>query len=267
MTGNAGRPLPTWVESQFTTQQTAYQLQPNFAFSNVRKWQGGATTTATTTMATIGTMAYTGASPTAPTTPTPTTTNNKTLAIRSVISTGATAGALAYIRSNQLQVTTGSNGGFFAVFRFGLAALQTGQRVFAGITDVAANPTNVDPTTNTTPGKVGLAINASTGNWNIVTNITGTAPTVTGLGANYPVNTTDLLQLTLYCPGTTATEGAYIYYEVANLTTGTTTGAQSITTNLPAANTFLAPSIWITNNATAAAATMDVCSCYLESRW
>lgn len=35
--------------------------------------------------------------------------------------------------------------------------------------------------------------------------------------------------------------------------------------NLLAATTFLAPSIWITNNATAAAATMDFISTYVET--
>ena len=39
----------------------------------------------------------------------------------------------------------------------------------------------------------------------------------------------------------------------------------SLTTNIPANTTFLAPSVWITNNATAAAATMDFVSTYVET--
>src|SRR6185369_4081029 len=123
-----------------------------------------------------------------------------------------------------------------------------------------SNPTNVDPTTNTTPGKVGMAINANTGNWNFVNNITGTAPTVNALGASFPVNTTDLYELVLYC----SQNGSSIGWRVTDLSTGAQTSG-SASANIPASTTFLAPLTWITNNATAAAAIMDWGGWYMES--
>lgn len=255
----AGRVVPKWLGPSGVD----YPLQPHIGMNNVSVWRGGATTTATTFAAQIGAMPYTGASPTAPTIPTPASTNLKTQTYRSVISTGGTAGALAYIRANTLRVWRGNAaglGGWFLVHRFGLAALQTGQRVFVGLQDTAANPTNVDPTTNTTPGRIGMAINASTGNWNLVHNVTGTAPTVIALGANFPVNTTDLLELVLFAKPQ-ATE---IGYRVTNWSTSQQTSG-TITTNIPASTTFMIPTVWITNNATAAAATLDFISTYLET--
>jgi hypothetical protein len=208
-------------------------------------------------------MPYTGASPTAPTIPALATTNLRTSTYRSIISTGATAGALAYIRGNQLIFWRGNAagvGGFTVIHRFALETLQTGMRVFAGIVDVAANPTNIDPTTATAPGGIGLAINASTGNWKIVNNITGTARTSADLGASFPVNNTDLMELVIF----SAQNGSAVGYRVTNLSTAAVTSG-SLSTNIPANTTFLAPSIWLTNNATAAAATLGFVSTYVET--
>lgn len=255
----AGRTVPKWIgPSGFD-----YPLQSSYAHNNIRAWKGGATLVATTFASQIGTLLYTSASPTAPTIPNPATTNIRSQMVRSVISTGTTAGGLAYIRGNLLQIARGNAagiGGYYVVIRFGLSGLQTGNRVFAGIQDTAANPTNVDPTTTTTPGKIGLAINANTGNWNLVHNLTGAAPTVIALGANFPVNITDALELTLFCGANSAGVG----YRVLNLTSNLSASG-TITTNQPANTTFLTPSIWCCNNATAAAVTLDFISCYIET--
>jgi len=255
----AGRILPKWMGPSGVD----YPLQSHIGFNNVAVWRGGATTTATTFAAVIGSMPYNGASPTAPTIPALASTSLRNQTYRSTISTGGTAGALAYIRASTLRIWRGNAaglGGFFLAHRFALAGLQTGQRVFAGIQDTAANPTNIDPTTNTTPGRIGLAINASTGNWNFVHNITGTAPTVIALGASFPVNNTDLMELVLFAkPNDTV-----IGYRVTNWSTGATTTG-TISTNIPATTTFMIPTVWITNNATAAAATLDFISTYLET--
>jgi hypothetical protein len=255
----AGRVMPKWMGPSGVD----YQLQPFIGANNVAMWRGGATTTATTFAAQIGSMPYTSASPSAPTIPTLASTSLRNSTQRSVIRTGTTAGALAYIRANLLRVWRGNAaglGGFFLVHRFALTTLQTGMRVFAGLQDTAANPTNVDPTTNTTPGKIGLAINASTGNWNLVHNVTGTAPTVIALGANFPVNNTDLLELVLFAKPQ-ATE---IGYRVTNWSTNQQTSG-TLTTNIPAATTFMAPSVWITNNAQSAQAELDFISTYVET--
>ncbi|MFN3749244.1 MAG: hypothetical protein ACK4SJ_11215 [Sphingorhabdus sp.] len=255
----AGKVVPKWIGPSGVD----YVLQSHLGQNNVRIWRGGATTTATTFAATIGAMPYTGASPTAPTIPALAATNLKTQTFRSVISTGATAGGIAYIRGNQQTIWRGNAvglGGFYVIHRFGLAALQAGNRAFAGIVDVAANPTNVDPLTTTTPGGVGMAINANSGNWFLVNNITGTARTSLDLGASFPVNTTDLLELALFCPPQCSAIG----YRITNLSSGAQTSG-NLSTNIPAATTFMAPALWLTNNATAAAATMDFVSTYVET--
>jgi hypothetical protein len=159
------------------------------------------------------------------------------------------AGSLASMRVNVLECWRGNAaglGGFFMVARFSIDTLGAGNRMFVGLTDTATTaPTNIDPTTSTTPGKIGMAINTNTGNWNIVHNITGTAPTVIALNASFPVNTTDSLELVLYAAPNSATVG----YRVTNLTTNAQTSG-TLSTNLPASTTFLGRTIWMTNNAT-----------------
>jgi hypothetical protein len=200
-----------------------------------------------------GTCSYTAAAAT----------NLKTSVRRMNYSSGTTAGTVAYQRQAALMAWRGNSagvGGFFYTTRFGMSTLQNGNRAFVGLSDSIANPTNVDPTTNTTPGKIGMAINANTGNWNLVNNITGTAPTVTGLGASFPVDTTSLYELILF----SAPNGSSIGWRVTNLSTGAQTSG-SLSTNIPAQGTFLNPVLWVTNNATAAAAIIETAGWYLES--
>lgn len=235
-------------------------LQPHLGFNRV-SWctpAGGATLTTFiscigSTFTNVGTAAN----------PTPTTTNLLTSTRRATFSTGGTAGTVSSNRQSTLQVWRGNAaglGGFFYTIRFGTDTLVAGNRAFAGLSDVVAAPTNVDPTTNTTPGRIGMAINANTGNWKLINNITGTAPTVLDLGATFPVNTTSLYELILF----SAPNGSSIGYRVTNLSTAATTSG-SLTTNIPATTTFLAPMHWITNNATNSAAILDFGGWYLES--
>ena len=256
----AGRVMPKWIGPSGVD----YPLQSHLGVNNIRTWRGGATTVATTFATTIGTMPYTGASPTAPTIPALASTNLLTQTRRSTISTSTTAGTIAYIRGSQTEVWRGNAagmGGFFVAIRFAVSGtLQTGLRSFAGIVDVTSNPTNVDPTTTTTPGGVGLAVNANTGNWQLVRNATGTARTAIDLGASFALNNTQPLELILF----SAPNGTSINYRVTNLSTNVQTSG-TLTTNIPASTTFMTPSIWITNNATAAAQTLDFISCYVET--
>jgi hypothetical protein len=183
-------------------------------------------------------------------------TNLLTSVRATLFSSGTTAGTVASVRDAQTEFWRGNAtglGGFYFRSRFGLNTLQSGNRAFVGITDVTTAPTNVDPTTSTAPGKAGMAINANTGNWQFVANVTGSAPTVTDLGANFAVNTTSLFQLEIFC----GSNDSAISYEITNLSTGNKIRA-SVTTNIPASTTFLTISAWITNNATAAAAILVI---------
>jgi len=252
----AGRIMPKWVGPAGV--DTPFQA--NLGFNRVAMIMPAGGTTLTTFVGGFGTtFTNTGTA----NNPTPATTNLFTSTRRATFSTGTTAGTVASHRQSTLQVWRGNaagRGGFFYTIRFGTDTLAAGNRAFVGLADSVAAPTNVDPTTNVTPGKLGMAINANTGNWNFVTNITGTAPTVTNLGASFPVNTTDLYELILY----SAPNGSSIGWRVTNISTGAQTSG-SVNANMPASTTFLSPLFWITNNATAAAAILDFSGWYLES--
>lgn len=235
----AGRMLVKWLGSSGVDNP----IQSGIFFNNVSLISPGATTVPSViscTITNVGTISH----------PTPTTTNLKAQTRRFVNTMANGAGSLASTRTNVLECWRGNAaglGGFFVVARFGIESLGTGNRMFVGLTDTANTaPTNIDPTTSTTPGKIGMAINTNTGNWNIVHNITGTAPTVITLSASFPVNTTDLLELVLFAAPNSATVG----YRVTNLSNGTQTSG-TISTNLPSSTTFMGRTIWMTNNATA----------------
>jgi hypothetical protein len=189
---------------------------------------------------------------------------NLLTSVRSLIyGSGATAGTVAFQRQAIMQVWRGNAagfGGFFYTTRFGYASLQAGQRMFIGVSDSTVAPTNVDPTTQTTDAKVGLGINTNTGNLKLINNTKLSAPTVLDLGASFPVNTTSLYELILF----SAPNGTSIGYRVTNISTNVQTSG-SLTTNLPANTSFMAPLLWETNNATAANASMYWSGWYLES--
>lgn len=256
----AGRVMPKWVGPSGVD----YPLQAHLGFNNITMWRGGNTTTATTFASVLGSLPYTGASPVAPTIPNLATTSLRNQTYRSTISTSATAGTIAYIRANALRFWRGNAaglGGFFVTHRFALSGtLQAGMRCFVGIQNVVTNPTNVDPTTDTTVSRVGLALNTNTGNWNLIHNLAATAPTIIALGASFPVNNTDMMELSLFCkPNDTQ-----IGYRVVNWSTNQQVSG-SLTTNLPLNTAFMGPVQWITNNATAAAQTFDFISTYVET--
>jgi len=100
-----------------------------------------------------------------------------------------------------------------------------------------------------------MAITANTGNWSLVHNITGTAPTVIPLGASYPINTTDLLELVLFAKP----NDSVVTYRITNLSTNAQTSG-TLSTNLPASTTPLGRVIWITNNTTTGTAIGFDCS-------
>lgn len=256
----AGRIIPKWMGPTGVD----YPLQPHTGLNNVAIWRGGNTTTAGTFAVQVGNMPYTSASPSAPQIPTLATTSLRNQTYRGTIRTGTTSGALAYIRANALRIWRGNAaglGGFFVATRFSLSGtIQTGQRSFIGISDSIANPTNVDPTTNTTPGKIGLSQNAATGNWVLSHNVTGTAPTNVAIGASFPINNTDLYEIALF----SAPNGSSIGYRVVNWSTNQQTSG-SLTTNIPSNTTFMAPVAWITNNAQSAQSELDFISTYVET--
>jgi hypothetical protein len=179
-----------------------------------------------------------------------TATNYLTQTRRWLTTSAATAGSLSAHRQNAALFWRGNaagRGGFKCPLTVGLEVLAAGQRGFFGISDSLSAPTNVDPLTTTANNKIGLAFANSTGNWQIIWNAAGTAPTVTDLGANFPINITDLLELTVSCDP----NGSGYQWTVKNLATGAISSGLA-TANIPVNTAFMAPYMWMTNNLTAA---------------
>jgi hypothetical protein len=249
----AGRQMLKWMPPSGVDMP----IQAGLFFNQVSLIQAGSGTAPSVigcVLTNVGTVAH----------PTPASTNLMTQTRRFTINSGATAGALASTRVGVLECWRGNNanlGGFFVLARFGVSVLAAGMRAFIGLTDTATTaPTNVDPTTNTTPSRIGMAINANTGTWKLVHNITGTAPTVIDLGANFPIVTTDLLEMILFAKPNDSS----VTYRIKNLTTGNGTSG-TISSNLPASTAFLGRTAWATNNATAAAVQIDISRFGLET--
>lgn len=249
----AGRQIPKWIgPSGIDT-----PIQPNIMFNQVSViGPGGATTVGVLgcTVTNVGTISN----------PNITTTNLKTQTRRFTNTSAATAGSLSSTRIASFECWRGNvagQGGFFINARFGITTLVAGNRMFVGLTDTATTaPTNIDPTTSATPGKIGMAINSNTGNWNLVHNITGTAPTVIPLGVSFPVNNTDLLELILFAkPNDTV-----VTYRITNLSTNAQTSG-TLSTNLPSSTTPLGRVIWMTNAGTASAVAFDCSRFSLET--
>ena len=254
--------------SQVNNTGLSHALQRSFAFSRSCYMQ--ASSTAITNIGTAGlttvsnlTTGVTPASGTARSAAQRVQLSSSAIAGNIVSHTATAVSTMAMMRGGVI-----GEGGFLFSVMFTLQALQAGNRFFWGIADVVTTPTNVDPTTNTTPGKVGLAFNANTGNWKLVNNVTGTAPTVLDLGANFPLDITSLMELVLYCPPFGAAAGN-ITYRVRRWTTNSnapafeTTG--TLSTNIPTATTLLHPWAYFTNNATAAAVAYQFVRASVES--
>jgi hypothetical protein len=181
----------------------------------------------------------------------------------------ATAGSLSGHYSATAQFTigaTGGIGGFFYVCRFVVsdAAAVSGARMFVGLRNAVAAPTNVEPSSGQT-NMAGVAQISTSNNLQIVYGGSA-AQTAIDLGASFPANTlsADLYELALFAPPDTQV----IHYQVTrvnsgDVATGTLSGA--VGTVVPAATTFLAHAAWRCNNATALAVGIDVVSVYLET--
>lgn len=218
---------------------------------------------ATTTFSTVGTNGVTSSGTIS--TPALVSTNLLTSTRRTSLSSGASAGTVARVNNTSLELWRGNAaglGGFTVIFRFGLNTTVTGNRSFVGLIDNTTPPSNLDLTTNTATARIGMVINVNTGNWQFATNTSGASPTLTDLGANFAVNTTDLLELKMVA----AANASSVTYTVTNVSTGNTTSA-TVSSNLPASTSFLVMLSWITNNAQNSAAILDVAKMYAETNY
>ena len=195
-------------------------------------------------------------------------TNLATRARRLGYVSATTAAAFCGHHAGVAQYTIGDGaglGGFLYVCRFTVSDAVTvaGARMFAGLRNAVATPTNIEPNTQTSC--VGVAQLSASNNLQIVFG-GSVAQAAIDLGVNFPANTlsTDQYELALYA----SPNSQDIKYRVERLgtsfvATGTLSGA--VGTVVPSATTFLGHSAWRTNNATLLACGLDVANVYIET--
>jgi hypothetical protein len=181
----------------------------------------------------------------------------------------ATVGALSGHYSTAAQYTIGDgagNGGFYYACRFVVsdAAVVAGARMFVGLRNVVAAPTNIEPNAQT--NFIGVGQLSTSNNLHMIYG-GSTAQAAIDLGANFPASTlsTDLYEITIYSPPGAANT---LHYRVERVGTGLVVTGQlgpgTAGVTIPAATTLLAHAAWRTNNATALAVGLDICNIYFE---
>ncbi len=194
-------------------------------------------------------------------------TNRHTLMRRlEYLVTVAATTAVAGFRSTVAQFLRGSNagdGGFHYVCRWGPATgvATATNRAFVGMNAATAAPTDVEP--SSIVNILGMGWDAADTNIQFMHNDASGAATKIDLGASFPVPTADrtkVYELAMFC----APAGTEIFYEVTDLATGDkATG--SVTTDIPAATTLLAPRGWMSVGGTSSVIGIALMGLYIET--
>lgn len=176
--------------------------------------------------------------------------------------------AVAGFRAAALQYTLGAStagdGGFHMVYRWGPATgvATTTTRAFAGMLGSVAAPTDVQP--STLLNMCGMGWDAADTNIQFMHNDGAGAATKIDLGASFPVPTVDrtsVYDITLFAPpGTTQS----LSYEVTDLVSGAV-ATGTVTTNIPAVGTLLAPYNYMSVGGTSSVVGIAVMGLYVES--
>lgn len=152
-------------------------------------------------------------------------------------------------------------GGWTYTNRISLVTLQTGAVAFFGmLASTAALSTS--QTIAALVNCVGIGFtNGTNANWQLIQNDAAGAPTLTNMGANFPVSsTTNVYTLIIYAPP----NGSSIWVRVVNENNGAVF-EQELTTDIPAATTFLSVRNYLNNGGVAAAVAYDCSGVYLET--
>lgn len=250
-----------------------YSLQPFFATNKIGMIQpagGAASCNVAATNAIFGLLPvflnYNATTANANTCPRPVAATNFFTAMRrSGVTTSTTAPTLAGMRSSAtanlyFRGSAANQGGFYVVGRVGVATNVATKRMFAGMNTSFAAPTNVEP--SSVANILGIGCDAADTTLQVMHNDASGTATKINLGANYPCNTSgvDMYEYRLF----SRPNGTEIYYSVSRLNT-TDFVEGTLTTDIPASTTMLNNQIWISNNGTAAAASLDIASFYVET--
>lgn len=255
--------LPAFLGSE----GSSYILQPGLWQQKIARWNppGNATTVpAVDGLAAVTALGTATARNVA-------TTNALTRTRRLGYVSTATAGNFAGHYSGAAQYTSGNGtiGGFFYSARFGVsdASLQSAARTFVGLTSSTATPTNVSPSTFL--NCVGIGHDAGDTNWKLFSGGTIADPVI-DLGTDFPINNTDLIEITLWGP---STGNGHINYYVERFNASVKTSvtgyfvASSGGLHTPGNTVLLAHRAWRCNNTAAAAVGIDIASLYIGTRF
>lgn len=233
-----------------------FPLQPHLGVNRVATWNPATTTTVTAIgmpVTNLGTVS----------TPAIASTNRKTSMRRWTLTSAAVINSVADQRCAANVCWRGNAsglGGFTYTNRIALTTLQaTGMGFFGlyGSTVALATTLLLSGVVNC----VGLGFQRGTHtNWQLVQNDGAGAPTLTNLGASFPINTTDVLTIFIGA----APNDSSIGVRVINETSGGVFDA-TLTTDIPAATTFLTPRNYLNNDTTAAAVAFDCAGVYIET--
>jgi hypothetical protein len=195
--------------------------------------------------------------------PTLATTNLQSAARRVRFATAAVANSFAGARGAQTTVWRGNAaglGGFYFACRFSMSTNLANVRAFVGLNGNTAALGNADPSTIATD-IIGVSLNSADANWTMITNDNAGACTTTNLGASFVKSTTAVYELRMFAkPNDTE-----IYWQMDRLDAAGSQSGSFLNTNLPRNTVFLNPYIWITNNAVASSAQIEMMRLYIES--
>jgi hypothetical protein len=185
-------------------------------------------------------------------------TNYRTMQKRNILTSAATAGSIAHIRtasynSSVVRGNASNIGGFFYKYTFAVETSVASSRQFVGLRGLTTTPT-----TGTEPSSfvncVILGWDSGDANMQIMHNDAAGSCTKIDLGASFPANTANTVY-TLYL--FSEPNGSVVCYEVRRRDSAAVASG-SISTDLPANTTFMVNHHWGDNGPTAAAIPLNI---------
>lgn len=190
--------------------------------------------------------------------------------LTSTTAAGSMAGHSTSALTGTLCLGDGSgNGGFLYNCQFGVSdsSLQSAARMIVGLFISMSPGINIDPATIS--NLIGIGHKENDTNWFIYYGGSAAQSRI-DLGSDFPINLTDLMNLTLISK---PSENGVVHYEVTRYSnsgtfvTSGTLGPGTPGVTLPANSSFLGHKAWRTNNTAAVSIGMDIASIYYESEY
>jgi flagellin-like hook-associated protein FlgL len=248
----AGQP---WLDAMRPTGRE-FSLQPHLGLARPANWlpsSGATVTTEGMSNSTVGTVSTPGLAATS----LATSMRRWRLTSAAVVDSAADqrSGVFACWRGNAAGL-----GGWTFVTRISLSTLQaTGMAFFGLYGSTAAFATTL--ALSAVVSCIGIGFQRGTHTrWQLVTNDASGMPTLVDMGASFAIATGGVLTLTIAA----SPNAGSIWVRVVDEVSGAVF-EQEVTADLPAANQFLAPRLFMNNGATAAAVAFDCTGVYLET--